>query len=141
MIDHRTAPIAAFLLRVSMGILFVAHGLLKVFVFTIPGTVAYFESIGYPGALAYAVIFAELAGGVMLILGVLPRIVAVGLIPIMIGATLQHVPNGWLFSAANGGYEFPALWTVLLVVQALLGSGAYALLPEGRRGQTDVAVA
>lgn len=141
MIDHRTAPIAAFLLRVSMGILFVAHGLLKVFVFTIPGTVAYFESIGYPGALAYAVILAELAGGVMLILGVLPRIVAAGLIPIMIGATLQHVPNGWLFSAANGGYEFPALWTVLLVVQALLGSGAYALLPEGRRGQTDVAVA
>ncbi len=141
MIDHRTAPIAAFLLRVSMGLLFVAHGLLKVFVFTIPGTVAYFESIGYPGALAYAVILAELAGGVMLILGVLPRIVAVGLIPIMIGATLQHVPNGWLFSAANGGYEFPALWTVLLVVQALLGSGAYALLPEGRRGQTDVAVA
>ena len=141
MIEHRTAPIAAFLLRVSMGLLFVAHGLLKVFVFTIPGTVAYFESIGYPGALAYAVILAELAGGVMLILGVLPRIVAVGLIPIMIGATLQHVPNGWLFSAANGGYEFPALWTVLLVVQALLGSGAYALLPEGRRGQTDVAVA
>ena len=141
MIDHRTAPIAAFLLRVSMGLLFVAHGLLKVFVFTIAGTVAYFESIGYPGALAYAVILAELAGGVMLILGVLPRIVAVGLIPIMIGATLQHVPNGWLFSAANGGYEFPALWTVLLVVQALLGSGAYALLPEGRRGQTDVAVA
>ncbi len=141
MIDYRTAPIAALLLRFSMGILFVAHGSLKVIVFTIPGTVSYFESIGYPVILAYAVIAAELAGGVMLILGILPRVVAAGLVPIMIGATIQHVPNGWLFSSANGGYEFPALWTVLLVVQVLLGSGAYALFPEERIRRPDVAVA
>lgn len=133
MIDTRTAPFAALLLRLGLGALFIAHGLLKVFVFTIPGTVAYFESIGYPGVLAYAVIAAELIGGAMLILGIAPRIVAVALIPLMIGATLQHIPNGWLFSSPKGGWEFPAFWTVLLVVQALLGSGPYALLPE-RRG-------
>ncbi|MCB1504175.1 MAG: DoxX family protein [Hyphomicrobiaceae bacterium] len=133
MIDSRTAPFAALLLRLGLGALFIAHGLLKVFVFTIPGTVAYFESIGYPGVLAYAVIAAELIGGTMLILGIAPRVVAVALIPLMIGATLQHIPNGWLFSSPKGGWEFPAFWTVLLVVQALLGSGPYALLPK-RRG-------
>ena len=133
MIDSRTAPFAALLLRLGLGALFIAHGLLKVFVFTIPGTVAYFESIGYPGVLAYAVIAAELIGGTMLILGIAPRVVAVALIPLMIGATLQHIPNGWLFSSPKGGWEFPAFWTVLLLVQALLGSGPYALLPK-RRG-------
>lgn len=132
MIDLRTAGFAALLLRVCMGALFVAHGLLKVFVFTVPGTVAYFQSIGYPGALAYVVIAAEILGGIMLILGILPRLVALALIPIMIGATLQHVPNGWLFSAPKGGWEFPALWTMLLLVQALLGSGNAALWPERR---------
>lgn len=127
MIDTRTAPYAALLLRVSVGALFVAHGLLKVFVFTVPGTVAFFESIGYPGAVAYPVILAELGGGVLLIAGVYARWVALALLPVVIGATLHHLPSGWLFSAAGGGYEFPLLWSALLVVQALLGNGAYAL--------------
>jgi putative oxidoreductase len=50
---------------------------------------------------------------------------------------LVHLPNGWLFSNPHGGWEFPALWIVLLIVQALLGPGAYALkvpgLAEDRR--------
>jgi len=133
MIDHRTAPYAALLLRVAMGSLFVAHGLLKVLVFTIPGTVAYFQSIGYPGFFAYLVIAAEIGGGLLLIGGVYTRWVALALVPVMIGATLQHVPNGWLFSSPKGGWEFPALWTALLVVQALLGDGAHALV-RGERG-------
>jgi putative oxidoreductase len=52
------------------------------------------------------------------------------MIPILIGATLQHIGNGWLFSAAKGGWEFPAFWTMTLIVQALLGDGAYALRPS-----------
>lgn len=127
MIDTRTAPYAALLLRLGMGVLFIAHGLMKVLVFTIPGTVGYFESIGYPGVLAYPVILGEIGGGLLLVLGLYTRAVALALVPIMIGATLQHLPNGWVFSATGGGYEFPAFWTVLLVVQALLGEGAYAL--------------
>ncbi|MBV6633607.1 MAG: DoxX family protein [Alphaproteobacteria bacterium] len=121
------ADVAALILRLSMGSLFIAHGLLKVLVFTIPGTVGFFESIGYPGFFAYLVIAAELGGGALLILGLQTRLVSLGLVPILIGATLQHAANGWLFSAEGGGWEFPALWTVLLVVQALLGPGAYAL--------------
>ena len=130
MIDIRTAPYAALILRVSLGLMLLAHGLLlKVFTFTIPGTVGYFESIGYPGFLAYLVIGGEILGGIALILGVYTRAVALPALPILIGATLQHLGNGWVFTAPKGGWEFPAFWSVALVVQALLGDGAHALMP------------
>lgn len=118
---------AAFLLRVSTGILFLAHGLMKVFVFTIPGTVGFFESLGLPGILAYLTILAEIAGGLLLILGVATRAVSVALIPVLLGATWAHSGNGWSFSAAGGGWEYPLFWTVAQVSVALLGAGAFAL--------------
>lgn len=128
MIDSRTAPYAALLLRVSLGILFLAHGLLlKVFTFTVPGTASFFVSIGYPGFFAYLVILGEIGGGLALILGLWTRPISLLLLPIMIGATLQHVTGGWLFTNQGGGWEFPAFWTAAVVVQALLGDGAYAL--------------
>lgn len=128
MIDTRTAPYAALLLRVTLGTLFIAHGLLlKVFTFTIPGTVSFFESIGYPGFFAYLVILGEIGGGLALILGMWTRPISLLLLPIMIGATLQHVAGGWLFTNQGGGWEYPAFWTVAVIVQALLGDGAYAL--------------
>ena len=130
MIDTRTAPYAALLLRVSLGAMLLAHGLLlKVFTFSIAGTVGFFESIGYPGFFAYLVILGEIGGGLALILGLWTRTIALLLLPILIGATLQHAGNGWLFSAPNGGWEFPAFWTATLVVQALLGDGAWAWRP------------
>lgn len=130
MIDDRTAPYAALLLRVGLGILLLAHGLLlKVFTFGITGTVGYFESIGYPGFFAYLVILGEIGGGVALILGVGTRAISLLLLPILVGATLQHAGNGWLFTAPNGGWEFPAFWTMALIVQALLGDGAFAWRP------------
>ena len=95
MIDTRTAAYGALLLRVGLGVLALAHGLLKVLVFTVPGTVGFFEQIGYPGWFAYLVIGAEIAGGLALIAGVYVRAVALALVPVLIGATLQHVPNGW----------------------------------------------
>jgi putative oxidoreductase len=135
MFDARTqTAYAALLLRVSLGVMFVAHAGLKLFVFTLPGTVQFFESIGYPGFLAYVVTFAELFGGIALIVGFQVRAVALAFVPILIGATLQHAGNGWMFANQGGGWEFPAFWTVALLVQALLGGGAYALkisaLPE-----------
>lgn len=127
-IDSRTAPYAAFLLRVGLGLLFLAHGLLlKVMTFGVTGTVGYFQSIGYPGFFAYLVILGEVGGGLLLIAGIYTRWIALALVPLMIGATLQHLGNGWMFASPNGGWEFPAFWTVLLVVQSLLGNGAFAL--------------
>lgn len=122
---------AALLLRVSLGVMFLAHGLLlKVMTFGVAGTAGYFQSIGYPAALAYVVIALEIAGGVALILGAYVRIVSLVLVPVLIGATLQHLPSGWMFSAQGGGWEFPAFWTVALIVQALLGPGRWALAEE-----------
>ena len=125
--DARNTAIAALLLRLSLGAMFIAHALLKYFVFTPAGTAQFFESLGLPGILGYATIAAELAGGVLLILGVQTRIVALALVPVLLGATWVHVGNGWLFTSPKGGWEFPAFWTVTLIVQALVGDGAYAL--------------
>ncbi|WP_238369612.1 DoxX family protein [Heliomarina baculiformis] len=125
--SQTSADFAAFALRVSTGILFVAHGLMKVLVFTVAGTVGYFESLGLPGFLAHLTIFAELAGGAALILGIGTRVVSLALIPVLLGATWAHSGNGWSFSSEGGGWEYPLFWTVAQVAVALLGSGAYAM--------------
>jgi putative oxidoreductase len=127
MIDSRTAPYAALLLRVSLGAMFIAHALLKYYVFTLPGTAQFFQSIGLPGALAYATFWAELAGGVLILAGVYSRWVAVAVLPILIGATWAHAGNGWLFTSAKGGWEYPAFLTVAAAALALLGDGRFAL--------------
>ncbi len=123
----RTAPYAALLLRASLGIMFIAHALLKVFVFTLPGTAQFFGSVGFPSWMAYPVTGMELIGGVLLIAGVYTRWVALALMPVLLGATLVHLPNGWLFTAPNGGWEYPLFLTAAAVVQALLGDGKFAL--------------
>ena len=121
------APYAATILRVSLGILALAHGLLKILVFTPAGTVGFFASLGLPAFLAYATIGVEVAGGIALIAGVFTRYVSIAMIPILLGAVVVHSGAGWLFSNEGGGWEFPAFWAVALVVQAMLGDGAYAL--------------
>jgi putative oxidoreductase len=118
---------AAAILRLALGIMFVAHGLLKVMVFTLPGTVAYFDSIGLPGFLAYLVTFAEILGGSLMILGYRTRMVALALVPVLLGATWAHLGNGWVFSNPNGGWEYPLFLVVVSVAVALLGPGAWAL--------------
>lgn len=127
MIDTRTAAHGALLLRLSLGVMFLAHGLMKLLVFTPAGTAKFFESIGYPGALAYGVIGAEVIGGLMLILGLYARWVALALVPVLLGAAQVHWGNGWVFSAPKGGWEFPVFLVAAALVQALLGDGAYAL--------------
>lgn len=118
---------AATLLRVSLGVLALAHGMLKILVFTPAGTVGFFASLGLPAFLAYATIGIEVIGGLALIAGVFTRYVAVAMIPILLGAAVVHGSAGWLFSNEGGGWEFPAFWAVALAVQALLGDGAFAL--------------
>ena len=134
MVDEKTTPYAALLLRVALGVMFLAHGLyLKGFVFTLPGTAQFFASIGLPGPLAYVIFAAETLGGIALILGIGTRWVSLALIPVLLGATWAHAGNGWLFTAEGGGWEYPIFLAVATGVQALLGDGAYALgLPRLR---------
>lgn len=134
MINPRLAAYAATLLRISLGTLALAHGLMKVLVFTPAGTVGFFASLGLPAVLAYATIGVEIVGGIALIAGFFTRYVSIAMVPILLGATVVHSGAGWVFSNQGGGWEFPAFWAVALVVQALLGDGAFALrLPQASR--------
>ncbi len=119
--------LAATLLRVTLGTFLIIHGLLKVVVFTPAGTAQFFESIGFPGVLAYPVMLGELGLGLALILGLMTRWAALLAVPILLGSIVPHFGNGFIFSNPGGGWEFSLFWTVALIVQALLGDGAYAL--------------
>lgn len=135
--DTQRIAYATTLLRLSLGSLALAHGLLKILVFTPAGTVGFFASLGLPAFLAYATIGIEVIGGIALIAGVFTRYVSIAMIPILLGAAYVHSGAGWVFSNEGGGWEFPAFWAVALVVQALLGDGALALkLNPARQRQT-----
>ncbi len=130
MIDYRTAPYGALLLRVTLGALFLAHAGLKIFVFTPAGTASFFSSLGLPSWLAYVTIFWEVLGGLALILGIWPRLVALIMIPDLIGTIVTvHLKSGFFFNNPNGGWEYPAFWAVALFVLTLVGDGALALSP------------
>lgn len=128
-VDSKLAPYAVTLLRVALGTMFFAHSLLlKLVVFTLPGTAEFFVSLGLPGGFAYLVFVAEALGGILLILGVQARWVALALVPILAGATWAHWGNGWMFAYENGGWEYPLYLTLLAICQFLLGDGRYALV-------------
>ena len=127
MTSQTSADLTALILRLASGTLFIAHGLMKVFTFTIPGTVGYFESLGLPAAFAYLTILAELGGGVALILGLATRLMSLPLVAVLLGAVWVHAGNGWTFSNPNGGWEFPLFWAVVQAAIGVLGAGAYRL--------------
>jgi putative oxidoreductase len=129
MTQSQLTETATLLLRVALGLMFIAHSwLLKLFVFTLPGTAEFFGSIGLPEWFAYVVFAAEAIGGILLVLGVQARWVALALVPILVGATWAHWGNGWMFGYTNGGWEYPLYLTMLAVAQFMLGDGAYALV-------------
>ncbi len=134
MTQQQQTELGTFLLRISLGIMYLSHGiLLKLITFGFAGTAGYFESIGLPGWLAYLTIVAESVGGALLVLGWHTRVVALALIPTLLGAIIWvHAPNGWVFSAKGGGWEYPAFLIAASVALALLGDGAHAL---GRRAR------
>lgn len=124
---YRDEQLAAFILRIGLGVMYLTHGWLKFGVWGMAASAGYFESVGLPGELAFPTAAAELIGGALLVAGIHARWVALALLPILIGATQVHWDNGWLFSAGGGGWEFPAYLVVWSAGQALLGNGAFAL--------------
>jgi putative oxidoreductase len=131
-VDHRLAPIGVFLLRIALGIMYLAHSLmLKLLTFGLAGTAQFFVSAGLPAAFAYLTFAAEVTGGILLVLGIQARWVALALLPPLLGAIIWvHGANGWVFTAPGGGWEYPAYLTIASLAQALLGDGAYALVPS-----------
>lgn len=123
-----SADLAAFVLRVTSGVLFLLHAGLKIFVFTPAGTAGFFQSIGLPGPLAYLVILIEVLGAIALIVGYKVRIVAPVLAVLLVGTIVTvHGAAGFFFSNTNGGWEYPAFWAITLIATALLGDGAYSI--------------
>ncbi|MBS0341747.1 MAG: DoxX family protein [Proteobacteria bacterium] len=137
MVKLHTAPYAVFLLRVTLGVLFLAHVSLKLFVFTPSGFVGYFASLGLPAVLAWAVMVFEIVGGLALVFGVYATWFAIPLALEILGTILLvHGKNGWLFMNKGGGWEFPALWLVALIALYLLGDGAFAVRSTRARAGT-----
>ena len=125
-----TTDFGTLVLRLALGTMWISHALLKLLVFTLPGTAQFFDSVGYPGWMAYPVFAAEIVGGTAILLGIYARQVSLLLVPIVLAAAWVHLPNGWVFSAKNGGWEYPVFLAIASLALWLLGDGAYAL----RRG-------
>ena len=130
----RSKPLAPLVLRLALAAMWLSHALLKLLVFTLPGTATFFQAHGIPGGLVYIVVPLEILGGLALLFGLYARQVALALIPILLGALAVHLPNGWVFTANGGGWEYPMFLIVASLVLWLSGDGAFAL----RRSQAFV---
>jgi putative oxidoreductase len=140
MIDTRLAPYGAFAIRAALGVMFIAHAYLKIAVFTVPGFAGFLTQTGFPAFLAWPIILAELIGGIAILLGVYGRAVSVALLPVLLGAVMVHAPNGWLFNAPNGGWEYPAFLAIAAIAHVLIGDGAWALKPFTASAQPAVSL-
>lgn len=125
---HNQQNLGMLVLRIALGVVLLVHSLyLKLVIFTLPGTANFFVSIGLPGWLAYVVFTAEVITGTAIILGVYPRQAALAIVPILLGATWAHFPNGWLFTNAKGGWEYPLFLAVIAFALACVEPGEYVI--------------
>ena len=122
-----SAQLGIALLWVSLGVMWIAHALLKLLVFTLPVTAQFFASVGFPGFLAYPVFAAELLGGIALVLGLYARQAALALVPVMAAAAWVHLPNGWVHTSPGGGWEYPVFLIAASIALWLIGDGAAAI--------------
>lgn len=123
----RSPDHAALLLRLALGAMWVSHGLvLKLMTFGIDGFTGWMGSQGLPSMLAWPIVIAEIAGGIAIAVGFHGRWVSLALLPILLGATWIHAGNGWVFTAPNGGWEYPVFLVAASIAHFFLGDGAFA---------------
>jgi putative oxidoreductase len=116
---------ALAVLRVALGIVFVAHGGQKLFVYGIDGVSGAFAQMGMPGFLGPVIGASELLGGIALIAGFLTPIASAGLSIIMLGAIFKvHLAGGFFMPQ---GYEFAFALLAGLVSLSLVGAGTYSV--------------
>jgi putative oxidoreductase len=139
-IDNRLAPYGAFVLRVALGVMFLAHAYLKLAVFGIAGFEGFLAQVGLPTVLGWPIILGEALGGIAILIGFYSRFVSLALLPILLGALSIHAPNGWVFNAPNGGWEYPAFLAMAALAQALIGEGAFALRSVASSGDSAMGV-
>lgn len=126
MIDNRTAAYAATVLRLALAGFFIVHVYRK---FAFAGFDVWWhglEQAGYADWMLYYTVAIEFTASVLLILGLWTRYISVLALPVLIAVTNHMaVRKGYWFS--DGGAEFPLAWSVMLLVQALLGDGVFAV--------------
>lgn len=125
------------ILRLVMGIVFFAHGAQKMLGwfggYGFHGTMGFFtQTMGIPAPLAFLAICAEFFGGLGLIVGLLSRIAAFGIICNMIVAVLTvHVHNGffmnWTGQQKGEGFEYHLLAIAMGLVILIKGAGALSI--------------
>ncbi|WP_453989723.1 DoxX family protein [Bacillus nitroreducens] len=119
--------VGSFIIRVVLGIIFFMHGLDK-FKGGVENTAGWFESIGLPVFLAYGVAVVELAGGIMLVLGLFSRIVSILFAIVMIGAIVKvKLAIGFFGNGQMAGYEMDLAFLAMAIMIAITGSKAFAL--------------
>ena len=128
---------AITVVRVTLGVIFFAHGAQKVFGwfggYGLKGTVGYMVSIGLPLIVAYAACFFELLGGIGLVLGLMTRLAALAIITVMIGAIAKaHWPHGfflnWALAPGKGhGFEAHVAFIAMAAACLMAGGGALSL--------------
>jgi len=128
-LPQQTSPaLGASLLRIALGLMWLSHAImLKLMTFGIAGLAAWMGTQGLPPGLAWPLVIAETLGGTLILLGLHGRWASLALLPVLIGATVIHAGNGWVFTSANGGWEYPVFLLVASVAHILLGDGELAL--------------
>jgi putative oxidoreductase len=126
-------PAAALMLRVALGLMWLTHAvLLKLMTFGIGGLAQWMDSQGLSPQLAWPLVIAEIVGGTLILLGVHGRWASLALQPVLVGALFIHAGNGWVFTAPNGGWEYPAFLMAASIVHFLIGDGPLSLRAERR---------
>lgn len=123
---------AIFVLRIGLGVMFMAHGLQKAFgLFGGPGISGFsgmLSGLGFSPALfwAYLAAYAELIGGLFLLLGIFTRgASSLLLIFIIVAAFKVHLSKG--FFLASGGFEYTFIIASICIALILLGGGRFTL--------------
>jgi len=139
--DTRQVGIALLLIRIAAGLAFIYHGASILFgAFGGPGVAGFAAHNHFPLWVAYLVGLAQFCGGVSILTGIVARLGALAILPVMAGAIyLVHWQHG--FEVIKGGMEYALTQALIALAILVAGAGPYSLVtlmrPAARPIETD----